>query len=362
MNDDRPENRIDLDMGDLHLSLGEWLSGTGPESDIVMSTRIRLARNVVEYPFPTRCQDGRRRELERFLRDRLRQAELGAEVGYQNLGSADPIDRQCLVERHLISKDHASGRGERGVALEPRGTLSIMVNEEDHLRIQVLRSGFQPDIAWEQIAQVDRRLEDHLEYAFSPEFGYLTACPTNVGTGMRVSVMLHLPALVMTKQIEKVFHAVSKINLAVRGFYGEGTQALGDFYQISNQVTLGPSEEEILKTMADHVPQIIKFERNVRETLITENRVGLEDRVWRAYGMLERARLITSEETMEYLSMVRMGVNLGLIDTFPISAVNELFILTQPAHLQKLNGRELNTPERDENRARYVRQRLASLN
>ncbi len=347
--------------GDLQ-GLGEWLSGTGPESDIVMSTRIRLARNVIEFPFPARTHDGGRSELEAFLRGRIEEAGLGDDVSYQKLDTATPIDRQCLVERHLISKDHASGRGERGVALEPKGTLSIMVNEEDHLRVQVLRSGLQLDVTWEQIAKVDRRLEERLNYAFSPEFGYLTACPTNVGTGMRVSVMVHLPALVMTKQIEKVFHAVSKINLAVRGFYGEGTQALGDFYQISNQVTLGPSEEEILKTMADHVPQIIKFERNVRETLITENRVGLEDRVWRAFGMLERARLITSEETMEYLSMVRMGVNLGLIDSFPISAVNELFILTQPAHLQKLNGRELPTPERDENRARYVRERLASLN
>ncbi len=347
---------------DLTRTLGEWLSGTGPESDIVISTRIRLARNVVEYPFLTRIKDADRSELEVFLRERLTEADLDQNLLYRNLNETSNLDRQCLVERHLISKDHASGRGERGVALEPKGTLSVMVNEEDHLRIQVLRSGFQPNAAWKQISEVDLRLESRLNYAFSRQFGYLTACPTNVGTGMRVSVMLHLPALVMTKQIEKVFHAVAKINLAVRGFYGEGTQALGDFYQISNQVTLGYSEEEILKTMADYVPQIIKFERNVRETLITENRIGLEDRVWRAFGMLERARLITSEETLDYLSAVRMGVNLGLIDRIPISAVNELFILTQPAHLQKLNGCELDTPERDENRAEYVRDRLASLN
>jgi protein arginine kinase len=342
--------------------LGEWLSGTGPESDIVISTRVRLARNVVEYPFLTRIQDEERTRLERYLAGELLGAELSDELLYKNLGEASSLDRQCLVERHLISKDHAAGRGERGVALEPKGTLSVMVNEEDHLRIQVLRSGFQPDAAWEQISGVDRNLEGRLRYAFSPEFGYLTACPTNVGTGMRVSVMLHLPALVMTKHIEKVFQAVAKVNLAVRGLYGEGTQALGDFYQISNQVTLGPSEEQILKTMADYVPQIIKFERNVRETLINENRIGLEDRVWRAMGMLERARLITSEETLDYLSAVRLGVNLGLVDRIPLSLVNELFILTQPAHLQKLEGCELETPQRDENRAEYVRQRLASLN
>ena len=340
---------------------GEWLSGTGPESDIVMSTRIRLARNLVDYPVLTRIDDAQKTSLERQLRERLQEPTLGV-VHYQNLDEASKIDRDCLVERHLISKDHAAGRGDRGVALGPRGSLSVMVNEEDHLRAQVLRSGFQPDACWKQIQEFDRAFEERVEFAFSPEFGYLTACPTNAGTGMRVSVMLHLPALVMTKQIEKVFQAVNKINLAVRGFYGEGTQALGDFYQISNQITLGQSEEDILHTISDHVPQIIKFERNVRETLITENRIGLEDRVWRAFGMLERARLITSEETMDYLSAVRMGVNLGLIDRIPISVVNELFILTQPAHLQKLRGCELDTPERDENRAEYVRQKLATLN
>ena len=340
---------------------GEWLSGTGPESDIVMSTRIRLARNVVDYPFLTRIDEAAKSALEKHLSAKLQDASLGV-THYQNLEEATPIDRQCLVERHLISKDHAGGRGDRGVALGPKGALSVMVNEEDHLRVQVLRSGFQPDACWKHIAEFDRRLEERLEFAFSPEFGYLTACPTNAGTAMRVSVMLHLPALVLMKQVEKVFQAANKINLAVRGFYGEGTGALGDFYQISNQITLGPAEEDILKTITDHVPQIIKFERNVREKLIDENRIGLEDRVWRAFGMLERARLITSEETMDYLSAVRMGVNLGLIDRIPIAVVNELFILTQPAHLQKLRGCELDTPERDENRAEYVRQKLASLN
>ena len=325
-----------------------------------MSTRIRLARNVSEYPFLTRIEERQKSELERFLRERLEKAPPRARKSYKNLNQTSTLDRQCLVERHLISKDHASGEGDRGVALGENETLSVMVNEEDHLRVQVLRSGFQPDGAWQQISQVDRQLEGVLNFSFSPQFGYLTACPTNVGTGMRVSVMLHLPALVMTKQIEKVFHAVTKINLAVRGFYGEGTQASGDFYQISNQVTLGKSEEDVLKTVADHVPQIIGYERNVREKLISENRIGLEDRVWRAYGMLERARLITSEETMDYLSAVRMGVNLGLLDKIPIQAVNELFLLTQPAHLQKVQGRELETPERDQLRADFIRKRLTS--
>jgi protein arginine kinase len=341
--------------------VGEWLSGSGPESDIVMSTRIRFARNVVEFPFLTRIDERRKTELERWLRERIAKARLG-EVDYQNLAEAGTIERQCLVERHLISRDHAAGRGDRGVAVGRGGMLSVMVNEEDHLRVQVLRSGFQPDAAFRQLLEVDQKLESTVDFAFSPEFGHLTACPTNCGTGMRVSVMLHLPALVMTKQIEKVFHAVGKISLAVRGFYGEGTQAMGDFYQISNQITLGRSEEEVLRAVSDHVPQIIKFERNWREKLLKENRAGLEDRVWRAFGMLERARLITSEETMDYLSAVRMGVNLGLIDRLPIGTVNELFILTQPAHLQKLQGGELETPERDERRADFIRHTLASLN
>ena len=347
-----------MDLGEI----GEWLSGPGPESDIVMSTRIRLARNVAGFPFLTRIEEGKRSELERTIRERLERTELGEDpIGYWNLTQALELERQCLVERHLISRDHASGRGERGVAISRPGTLSVMVNEEDHLRVQVLRTGLQLEGAWEQIHRVDEALESELEFAFSQTFGYLTACPTNVGTGLRVSVMLHLPALVMTKQIEKVFHAVNKINLAVRGFYGEGTQALGDFYQISNQVTLGRSEEQILQAIGDYVPQIIKYERDVRETLIAGNRAGIEDRVWRAYGMLQHARLITSEETMDYLSQVRMGVNLGLIDRVPISVVNELFIQTQPAHLQRLRGCELSTQERDAEGARYIRERLAEL-
>jgi len=348
-------------------SLGEWLNGSGPESDIVISTRVRLARNVVDFPFLTKASPRRRSDLERHLKEQIERAGIvesegqsqDASIFYANLQETQPIDRLCLVERHLISKDLASADGDRGVALGKREIVSIMVNEEDHLRIQVLRSGFQPEQAWAQTSEIDDRLERHVNYAFSPQMGYLTACPTNCGTGLRVSVMLHLPALVMTKQIDKVFHAVGKIGLAVRGFYGEGTQASGDFYQISNQMTLGRSEQEILKQLQDVVPQIIKYERSIRETLVAENKKTLEDRVWRAYGMLRSARTITSEETMDLLSAVRMGVNLGLIDDITIATVNELFIQTQPAHLQKLEGKKLESPERDVARASFIRGRLA---
>lgn len=348
--------------------VGEWLTGSGPESDIVMSTRVRLARNVVEYPFLQKLSKKQRAEVEALLSERIAQADLRGAAGpgdndvlYASMGDTEALERLCLVERHLISRDLASGEG-GGVAIAPSETVSIMVNEEDHLRIQVLRSGLQPEAAWEQANAIDDRLERVLDFAFNPRFGYLTACPTNCGTGLRVSVMLHLPALVMTKHLSKVFEAVSRINLAVRGFYGEGTQAYGDFYQISNQVTLGRPEEEILSTLKDVVPQIVQYERRIRQTLLTENKNRLEDRLFRAYGMLRSARTITSEETMDLLSAVRMGVNLGLIENLPLETVNQLFLSTQPAHLQKLEGRRLDNAERDVVRAALVRSRLSELN
>jgi protein arginine kinase len=233
-----------------------------------------------------------------------------------------------------------------------------MVNEEDHLRMQVMRSGFTLDEAWQEIDRVDDLLEQRVTYAFSEEFGYLTACPTNVGTGMRASVMLHLPALEHTKQIEKVFRALQKINLAVRGLYGEGSRASGHFYQISNQVTLGKSETNILNEIHGVIPQIITYERQARTSWLRDNRQGLQDRISRAYGTLCSATMMTSEETMELLSYVRLGINLHLVGEISIPTVNELFIHTQPAHLQKIVGTSLDGEERNAARARYLRNRL----
>jgi protein arginine kinase len=228
-----------MDLENLTKTSGEWLRGTGPEADIVISSRIRLARNLAAFPFTNRATNHQRGEIESLLRDRIAKLELDPNLSYLNVPALSPLDRQLLVERQLISRELASAEGPRGVALGPRETVSLMVNEEDHLRLQVMRSGFSLDEAWQDIDKVDDLLEQRVSYAFSEEFGYLTACPTNVGTGMRSSVMLHLPALVMIKHIEKVFRALQKINLAVRGLYGEGSRASGDFYQISNQVTLG---------------------------------------------------------------------------------------------------------------------------
>jgi protein arginine kinase len=244
------------------------------------------------------------------------------------------------------------------VAFDERETVSLMVNEEDQLRLQVMRSGLSLDEAWQEIDRVDDLLEQRVTYAFSEEYGYLTACPTNVGTGMRASVMLHLPALGWTKQIEKVFRALQKINLAVRGLYGEGSRASGDFYQISNQVTLGKSETAILEEIREVIPEIIKYERHARKMLVSENRQALQDKVARAYGTLCSATMMTSEETMDLLSSVRLGINLSLLEDLTIATVNELFIHTQPAHLQKLMGNLLDGEERNAARARYLRTRL----
>ena len=228
-----------------------------------------------------------------------------------------------------------------------------MVNEEDHLRIQYMLSGFRLPEVWDEINSLDDQLEENLAFAYNPSLGYLTACPTNVGTGIRVGVMLHLPGLVQTKQIDKVFRALQKINLAVRGLYGEGSQAFGDFYQISNQQTLGKSEQELIRILTDVVPQVLQYERQARQTLVTERRQHLHDQVSRAYGVLKTAQTISSEETMLLLSSVRMGINLGLIDDLSIATVNELFIQTQPAFLQKLRGSELGVEERNVARATY---------
>jgi protein arginine kinase len=347
-----------MNLTELARTSGEWLRGSGPESDIVISCRIRLARNLAEFPFISRCTPADRAEVEKHLRDHIIHVQAGGELDYLNVSDLKGLDRQFLVERQLISREHAESEGARGVAIAENEQISLMVNEEDHLRIQVMHSGLDLHEAWKQIDEIDTILCDRVVFAFHPKLGFLTACPTNVGTGMRVSVMLHLPALVITRQIDKVFRSLQKIGLAVRGLYGEGSQAMGDFYQISNQITLGKGEEQLVSQVGDIVPQIIEYERKAREVLVKESHDTLHDRVSRAYGILRTAQTISSEETMHLLSSVRMGVNLGLISDVAIPTLNELFIHTQPAHLQKLRGTELDTADRNIERARYLRRHL----
>ncbi len=347
-----------MEIDDLKLKSGEWLRGSGPESDIVISSRVRLARNLADYPFVSRASDDDRAHIEDTLHGCILDLQEQSQLLYVDMKTLAELDCQFLVERHLISREHAESQGARAVAIDGLERYSLMINEEDHLRIQVMHSGLDLEGTWEQINGLDNLVEQKVTYAFHETLGYLTACPTNVGTGMRVSVMMHLPALVLTRQIEKVFRSLQKISLAVRGLYGEGSQAMGDFYQISNQITLGRNEEDLVKQVADIVPVIIDYERQARDFLIKESHENLHDRVSRAYGILRTAQTITSEETMHLLSSVRMGVNLGLIEDLEIPAINELFIQTQPAHLQKLSGTELDPTDRNIERARFLRHHL----
>lgn len=354
-----------------------WLSARGAESDVVISSRVRLARNFAGFPFLSRADKALKKRILDMSRQRILGAGLGDSILWVDVQAGTALERTLMVERHLISKEHAKGEEPRGVAISlPDESLSIMVNEEDQLRLQVLRSGLELAGAFEQIDAVDDRIAAAgacdaaavgpveewrtLKYAFSQRFGYLTACPTNVGTGMRVSVMLHLPALKLTGEMEKVRRATRDMALAVRGYYGEGSDAAGDFYQISNQTTLGKPERTVLKEFEqDIIPKVIDYERRARHLLLEKRRRILEDTVFRALGVLRQARLLTPEEAIAFLSHVRLGVLMGLIKEVHEQTVNQLILLTQPAHLQRALGVELDQGARREARADLVRQRLS---
>ncbi len=339
--------------------VGKWLTQPTQDQDVVVSTRIRLARNVQAFPFPARLRNGKSEEVEQVLKKHILSTEIIPGMEYLGLAQSSTILRQTLLERHLISRELVNGKICRGVAFDPTESIAIMVNEEDHLRLQVLRAGFDTTACWNQMKEVDRHLEKGLEYSFSPDYGYLTACPTNVGTGMRVSVMFHLPALSIAEQeLRRVFNAAAKTNFAVRGMHGEGTKAIGDFFQISNQVTLGRSESELLDDLNRIVPQIVDFERKVRETLLKSQKHSLEDRVFRAVGILQNARNLSSDEAIGHLSALRLGINLGLVQEWNLDTLNYLLILTQPGHLQARAGAALSPPDRDYSRAETFRKVL----
>lgn len=336
----------------------EWLRGTGPEAEIVISSRLRLARNIRGMKFSRRASPENRRRVLKLVGTAAEACESLRGALTVELEKHPPIDRQLLVERHLISRELSPET--QGAVIVGRGELvSLMINEEDHLRIQVLQSGLQLKNCWRLADRVDSQLEKKLEYEFSPEYGYLTACPTNVGTGIRASVMLHLPALVINKQISQVLQGVHKLGMAIRGTWGEGTQAAGNMFQISNQITLGKTEEAIISELERIIIKIVTYEKQARDLLLKSSSPRLEDRVWRALGVLKNARLISSEETLELLSSLRVGVNLGILKNITRAAVNELFIHTRPAHLQKMAGKLLASEERDLLRARLIREKLA---
>lgn len=339
---------------------GEWLRGTGPLAHIVTSSRVRLARNLSTGPFPNRAS---KHDLEAVLsavERGISHIDLFKGATIFHMTELDQIDRQLLVERHLMSHEHASNPDGKALLVSAEEVVSIMINEEDHLRIQVMRSGLNLVQAFEIINAIDDALSKELNYAYTPQWGYLTACPTNTGTAMRGSVMMHLPALVMTKQINKVLAAISKLSFASRGFYGEGTQALGNFYQISNQVSLGHSETDIIQNINGLTRQVIDQEEQARQALLMQNKPMLEDKICRSWGLLKSARIISSQEAIELFSMVRLGIDMHIVKEVNHKALNELFIMIQPAHLQKIEGKRLNAFERDTKRAAVIRQKLGA--
>ena len=339
-----------------------WLEASGPLGHIVLSTRIRLARNLTRTPFAGRASaEERRRVLE--LVDgawaRCGSARGGVRILLDELEGGE---RQVLHERHLVSKELMASAAERpgtsASAVYLAGALGAMVNEEDHLRLQTLQSGFALQSAYAALDRLDGELGAALAFAFHPEFGYLTACPTNAGTGLRASVLIHLPGLVLTKEISKVLQGLAQVGLTFRGLYGEGSEVVGNFFQLSNQTTLGKSEEELLDHLGKIVRQVVAYEEQARQVLLRDAPTIIEDKVWRAYGLLRYARSLSFEEGMNLLSGVRLGVGLKLIPGLSVYTLNKLLIFTQPAHLAALEARLPNDPELRATRAHYVRRAL----
>lgn len=339
-----------------------WLDASGPHAHIVLSTRIRLARNLQGTPFTGRADE----EVLEHVRERIlaagREARQLEDATAFRLDELDRLDRQLLHERHLVSKELAGlerdGRVRRGATLLTNGELGVMINEEDHLRLQTLKSGFGLTPAYGDIERFDSDLGARLPFAFHPEFGYLTACPTNAGTGLRASVLIHLPGLVLTKEISKVLQGLAQIGLTFRGLYGEGSEVVGNFFQLSNQTTLGKREDELIDHLGKIVGQVIEYEERARQKLQHEAATVIADKVWRAYGLLRYARSLSFEETMNLLSGVRLGVGLNLIPDLSVYTLNKLLIFTQPAHLAHREGRSLTDPDLPVRRADFVRQLL----
>lgn len=337
----------------------EWIRGEGEESDIVISSRARLARNIQGFPFSHKASDSETEELEATLKEKCSRISPLDDSYYISIPELSEESSQFLVERHLISQEHAEGSGQRSVIFDRNERIAIMLNEEDHLRMQVMRSGFNLSDAWDTLDEMDTKLEDEVVYAFSPKYGYLTSCPTNTGTALRISVMLHLPILNMADEMKNVFNSLSQINFTARGLYGEGTEASGDFFQISNQVTMNHSETEFIDQLSEMVPEIVQFENKWRERMYEDDPILLEDRIWRGYGTLQNARKISSEEALQCLSAVRLGASTGFIDDISMEDINELVLHSLPAHLQKKKGKSLDSDERDHYRAEFIRSKLS---
>lgn len=339
-------------------------ASTQPIEDhgIVITCRVRLARNIHPHPFPGWLKKTERLEVLDLIHKATAAARSMQPTKINaTLDSFTPLDKQLLVEQHLISREHAAKNAGSGIVINEEQTLSVMLNEEDHIRLQAIRNGFQLMETWKQADALDTELEASLDYAYSPTLGYLTACPTNVGTGMRASAMLHLPGLVLSDQINQVIKSVTQIGLAVRGLYGEGTEAMGNLFQISNQMTLGESEQQILERLNKVIAHLIEHEQNARLKLIQEKGRMLADQVGRAYGVMQHSYSITSKEALNLLSLLRLSVDLDLAPPSMRTKIDELLILTQPAHLQQASNRKLNAEERDAFRSDLLREKLKTM-
>ena len=334
--------------------MSKWYIGAGEQSDIVVSTRIRLARNITEYPFPNKLNTKSRMELNNVIKEAL-ESDNKYNLRFLEMRTLARFEAASMAERHIISPEFASDLDGRALMLSPEEDISIMLNEEDHIRLQVMKSGFALDEAYSVANEIDDVLGAKFNFAFDERIGFLTQCPTNLGTGMRASVMLHLPALTLSGQIHKLINTVSKLGLTFRGAFGEGTNAVGDMYQLSNQITLGISEEFAIKNLKAITLQLCAQERTAREEMLKD--VSTEDRIFRAYGLLKWARLLSTKELMENLSFVRLGSVTGKIN-IPIETVNELMVSMQPATINARAGQKLPTQERDAVRASEVRNKL----
>lgn len=333
-------------------ALSQWMRAPGPEGDIVLSSRVRIARNLARVPFPNLATA---KQTEDVLQQVQSAVERFGNLEWVNMDDLSAQEKQVLVEKHLISPNLVSNGRKSAVVLSPDESISIMVNEEDHLRIQCLAPGLQVEKAFAQANRLDDALEETLTYAFDNRRGYLTSCPTNVGTGIRASVMLHLPALVITQQIKRIVPAITQVGLTVRGIYGEGSDAIGNLFQVSNQLTLGQTEQEIIESLISVVTQLIDHEREARLMLLRESEVRMRDKAQRAYGILSHAVVIDSKEAASRLSDLRLGVDLGIIEGVSPDVFPELMVMMQPAFIQQYYKEKLSPEERDVRRAELIR-------
>ena len=341
----------------------DWMDADGPEADIVLSTRVRLARNLRDHRFGLRAEVTDREAVLQEVRAAAEHTSL-RDGRVLQMGRLSGAARRLLLERHLVSKELIGQESDRPPAhaallLAPHESLGIMVNEEDHLRLQNLVSGFRLRDAWREVDQLDEQLASRLRFAYHAEFGYLTSCPTNVGTGLRASVLVHLPGLVLTQEIGKVLQGIAAVGLTFRGLYGEGSEVVGNFFQISNQTTLGKSEDDLIDQLQRIVQQVVQYEQQARAVLVRDAPTVIEDKVWRAYGLLRYAHSIGFDEVMNLLSGVRLGVGLKLIPGLSVFTLNQIMIFTQSAHLEQMAGAPLNGDEADSYRAGYIRRVLA---